>query len=274
VSEPVSEASSVLALCGVRAGFPDRPDFLGPLDLDVKAGEFWGVLGPNGAGKSTLLRVIVGLLPPSAGDVRLMGRSWRHTPVRERARNVAFLPQQPGAPAFATAGEVVLLGRHPHRRGVLFDSPEDLAAVRQVLQATRTDSFADRRLETLSGGETQRVHVAAALAQEPRLLVLDEPTAALDLYHQFAVFDLLRQQARDTGLSLVAATHDLNLAGRYCDRLLLLRDGQVAACGRREDVLRPSVLEAVYHVQFVTHADADGGHRWVLPVERAEEAGP
>ncbi len=273
MSEPAATPLSALALCGVRAGFPDRPDFLGPVDLAVQRGEFWGVLGPNGAGKSTLLRVMVGLLVPSAGEVRLAGRPLRQTPSRDRARHVAFLPQQPFAPAFATAAEVVLLGRHPHRRSVLFDSAEDLAAVQHVMQATATAAFADRRMETLSGGEAQRVHVAAALAQQPRVLVLDEPTAALDLYHQFAIFDLLRQHARDTGLSIVAATHDVNLAGRYCDRILLLHDGRPAACGPCDAVLCPLVLQAVYHVRFAAHADADGRHRWVLPMERLPEAG-
>jgi len=273
VTESLPIPSIVLALHDVRAGFVDRPDFLGPVDLVVKPGEFWGILGPNGAGKSTLLRVTAGLLPPSAGEVWLAGRPWRSTSARDRARWVAFLPQQPSAPAFATAGEVVLLGRHPHRRSVLFDSAEDLAAVQSAMQVTATASFVNRRMETLSGGEAQRVHVAAALAQQPRLLVLDEPTAALDLYHQFATFDLLRQQARDTGLGVVAATHDLNLAGRYCDRILLLDNGRTAACGPRDDVLRPPALEAVYHVRFATHADADGRHRWVLPVDRVPEAG-
>lgn len=274
MSEAACISSSVLALRGVRAGFADRPDFLGPVDLVVKPGEFWGVLGPNGAGKSTLLRVMVGLLAPSAGEVWLADRPWRSMSARDRARGVAFLPQQPSAPAFATAGEVVLLGRHPHRRSMLFDSAEDLAAVQSAMQVTATTSFANRRMETLSGGEAQRVHVAAALAQQPRMLVLDEPTAALDLYHQFATFDLLRQQARDAGLGVVTATHDLNLAGRYCDRILLLHDGRPAACGPREEVLRPAVLEAVYHVRFTTHVDADGRHPWVLPVDRVPEAAP
>ncbi len=274
MSESPCTPSILLALRGVRAGFADRPGFLGPVDLAVKPGEFWGILGPNGAGKSTLLRVTVGLLSASAGEVWLAGRPWRAASARDRARWVAFLPQQPSAPAFATAGEVVLLGRHPHRRSLLFDSAEDLTAVGRAMEVTGTACFVNRRMETLSGGEAQRVHLAAALAQEPRLLVLDEPTAALDLYHQFAVFDLLRQQARHTGLGVVAATHDLNLAGRYCDRVLLLDDGRVAACGPRDDVLRPEALESVYHVRFSTYVDTDSRHRWVLPVERTPEVGP
>jgi iron complex transport system ATP-binding protein len=229
----------------------------------------WGVVGRNGAGKSTLLRVVVGLLEPTAGTVRLMGRPLDRVSRRDRARKVAFLPQQPLSAPAATAGETVLMGRFPHRRYSLFETRQDLAAARAAMEATDTARFMDRSMATLSGGEAQRVHLAAALAQEPKLLVLDEPTAALDLYHQFGTFDLLRSRTDTTGMSVVLVTHDLNIAGRYCDRLLLLDEGKPAACGRREEVLRTDVLERVYRVRFAVHRN--GGGQWVLPIERVEE---
>jgi len=263
-----SHADPVLALENVRYGFPDRPDFLGPVTLTVEPGQLWGVIGPNGAGKSTLLRVVVGLVRPTAGELRLLSRPMDRIPARDRARTVAFLPQQTLAAPFATAGETVLLGRFPHRRYSLFESGHDLAVASAAMEATDTTPFMDRSMATLSGGEAQRVHLAAALAQEPRLLVLDEPTAALDLYHQFGTLDLLRSRADTMGMSVILVTHDLNAVARYCDRLLLLDGGKPAACGRREEVLRTDVLERVYRVRFTVHR-GDGGP-WVLPIERAE----
>lgn len=264
-------ACPILELERLRYGFVDRPDFLGPVDLSVEPGHLWGVIGPNGAGKSTLLRLAVGLWRPTGGVIRLSGRPLADMSARGRAQMTAFLPQQPVAPPFATAGEIVLMGRFPHRRYFLFESADDLAAARAAMEATDTARYANRPMGTLSGGEAQRVHLAAALAQQPKLLVLDEPTAALDLYYQLAVFESLRSQVDATRLSVIVVTHDLNLAGRFCDRLLLLDDGKPAACGRCDDVLGADVLERVYRVRFATPGSDDGGQRWVLPVRRSGE---
>ena len=263
--------SPILQVERLRYGFADRPDFLGPVDLSVEPGHLWGVIGPNGSGKSTLLRLVVGLWRPTGGVIRLSGRPLADVSARRRARMTAFLPQQPMAPPSATAGEIVLLGRFPHRRHFLFESADDLAAAHAAMEATDTARYVNRPMGTLSGGETQRVHLAAALAQQPKLLVLDEPTAALDLYYQLAVFESLRSQVDATGLSVIVVTHELNLAGRYCDRLLLLDDGKPAACGRCHEVLEADVLERVYRVRFATPASDDGGQRWVLPVRRSGE---
>jgi iron complex transport system ATP-binding protein len=262
--------SPMLELSGVRFGYADKQDFLGPVDWTVAPGHLWGVLGPNGAGKSTLLRLAVGLLAPSAGRIRLCGTLIGDLSPRDRARIVSFLPQQPTAPPAATVAEVVMLGRFPHRPYHLFDTPEDLAAAHAAMVATRTASFADRPMRTLSGGEAQRVHLAGALAQAPRLLVLDEPTAALDLYHQLDVFDLLRQQVDKTGMSAIVVTHDLNLADRYCDRLLLLEAGRPAARGGTKDVLALDVLERVYQVRFTSFESRDGRQRWIAPATRMD----
>ncbi len=265
--------TTLLRLTGIRFGYPDQPDFLGPLDWQVDVGHLCGVLGPNGAGKSTLLRIAVGLLQPSAGRVELRGAPLRRMAPRERARLVSFLPQQPTAPPAATVQQIVLLGRFPHRPYHIFDTTEDLVAAQQAMDATNTARFAHRPMSTLSGGEAQRVHLAGALAQRPQLLVLDEPTAALDLYHQLDVFDLLRREVDRTGMSVVVVTHDLNLAARYCDRLLLLDRGRPAASGAEKDVLAMDVLERVYHVRFTTCESRDGQQRWLAPSRRLD-AGP
>lgn len=268
----MADRSLMLEADGLRYGFDIRPDFLGPVSMAVARGQVWGVVGPNGAGKSTLLRLLVGLIRPAQGTIHLKGRPMTRMSVRERARAIAFLPQRPPVSPFTTGGEIVLLGRFPHRRYHLFESADDFEAARRAMAATETAIFANRAMDTLSGGEAQRVHLAAALAQQPELLILDEPTAGLDLYHQFHVFELLRDQVRQTGLTVIVVTHDLNLAGRFCDRVLLLDDGRVAASGTPNDVLQPRVLEAVYGVRFVSYPGEGDGDRWVLPVART--AGP
>lgn len=263
----MNDGRPTLSTEGLRFGYPGHSEFLGPLDLRVSAGCVWGVIGPNGAGKSTLLRLCVGLLVPTGGRVLLAGRMIEQAPPMERARTVAFLPQGPVAPPLATVREIVLLGRFPHRRFHLFESPQDIRIAEDALKQTETLEFADRRMNTLSGGEAQRVHLAAALAQQPRLLVLDEPTLALDPYHQVLIFSILRWLARRQGLTIVVATHDLNLAGRFCDRLLLLADGQAVCCGGPEEVLAPAMLERVYRVAFHSVEDPQDGRRYVWPVE-------
>jgi len=259
----------------IRFGYPGRELFLGPLDLSVNGGELWGVIGPNGSGKSTLLRLSVGLLPAAQGRVLLHGRPIGEIPPLARARQVAFLPQRPEAPPAITARQLVLLGRHPYRRYLLFESSEDFRVAEAALRQTQMLEFADRPLNTLSGGEAQRAHLAAALAQQPRVLVLDEPTSALDPYHQLQIFSILRALAREQGLALLAATHDLNLAGQFCDRLLLLSNGREARRGAPADVLDPETLARVYGVRFRKvdggsghgHASVDRATRpWVLPV--------
>ncbi|MCP4246654.1 MAG: ABC transporter ATP-binding protein [bacterium] len=249
----------------LRFGYPGAGEFLGPLSFDVHAGQVWGVLGPNGAGKSTLLRLCVGLTKPTGGRVLLQEREVGGVRAIDRARMIAFLPQRPDELPDATVREIALLGRYPHRRYRLFESPDDIRIAVAALQQTETIGFADRPMGTLSGGEAQRVYLAAALAQQPDVLVLDEPTASLDPYHQLQIFSILGSLAADRNLAIVVATHDLNLAGRFCHRLLLLSDGKPAACGPPEVALHPELLGQVYRVRFRTVPGADGDRGWVVP---------
>ncbi len=266
------DSPPILRLRGVTFGYQAETVFLGPVNLSAHAGQIHAIIGPNGAGKSTLLRLAIGLLPPRVGEVHLDDRPWPETPPRERARRIAFLSQTPSAPPAVSAEEIVRLGRHPHRGWSPFETPADLDAVRDAMTRTETLALIDRDIATLSGGEAQRVHLAAALAQHPRLLALDEPTGGLDLYHQLRIFDLLHTLAHDDGLAVLVVTHELNLAARYADVITLLHEGRTVAQGPPIDVLRSDVLSDVYRVQFVA-LDPATGPPWLCATAVTPDAG-
>jgi len=265
MTRPTPQAS--LALAGVRFGFVGRPMFLGPVDLQVRGGQCWAIVGPNGVGKSTLLRLMAGLLTPAAGSVNLRGADLRSVSARERARHIAYLGQHPPHELADRVRDVVLMGRFPHRSLGLFESPRDAQIAHQAMEMTGTLAFADRPLATLSGGEAQRVHLAAALAQAPDVLLLDEPTASLDLQHQLAILRILRRLSDEHRMAVVAVTHDVNLATRFCTDVLILHEGQVAAKGSPEKVLTPAVLAPVYGVKLVTLTPETGGRPFLVACE-------
>jgi len=257
-------SSTTLFAKELRFAIDDERWRVDGVSLDLSAGEMLCVVGPNGAGKSTLLKLIVGLLKPLAGQIELAGRSLSDYSAIERARHIAYLPQSPGAPAGLSVADLVRLGRHPHRRFGLFESTADMNVVASALKLTQMNDFADRLLTTLSGGEAQRAHLSAALAQQPRLLVLDEPTANLDLLHQLRIFSLLRSLADGQEMAVIAVTHDLNTAHTYADRVLLLDQGRPAAFGTPDQVLTADRLESVYQVQFETAVAAASGRTCLL----------
>lgn len=231
---------------------------LGPLTLTVGAGEVLGVIGPNSAGKTTLVRLVTGLLRPSAGDVVLDGRFLRRVSATQIARDVAVVPQEGPAAFPFTVGELVMMGRYPHAPRRFFERADDVEVARAAMATTGVLDLAGRPLESLGGGERQRATIARALAQEPRLLVLDEPTAHLDLRHQVACATLLRRLVRERGLAIVLVSHDLGLAAALCDRLLLLAEGRPVRLGAPESVLEPAVLSEVYGCRVVVHASPAG----------------
>jgi iron complex transport system ATP-binding protein len=237
--------------------------------LEVDRGDLVGVLGPNGSGKTTLLRLLGGVLAPASGSVTLEDRPLAEWSRREIARRVAFVPQETTAPFDFTVLDIVLMGRFPHLGAFALEGPEDLAIARRALEATGTAPFEDRRFSTLSGGEKQRVVIAGALAQGPALLLLDEPTASLDLGHQIEVQSLLRRLNADSGVTMVLSTHDLNLAAALCRRLVLLKDGQVVAAGPTEEVLTPDTVRELYHVEAEVVWHARAGHLTVVPIGRS-----
>ena len=263
-----------LAADGVTVRLGGLP-VLRSVSVGARAGEVTGVIGPNGAGKSTLLRVLAGVLRVDAGCVRLGGVDLQGVPANARARRVAYLPQQDAVQPF-TALETVLMGRYPYLRRFQLEGRHDRRIARAAMARTETERFARRSLDRLSGGERQRVLLARALAQQAEVLVLDESLASLDLRYRLAVMATLRQEAA-RGVTVVVALHDVELAGRYCDRLVLLAQGTVAGCGTPLEVLVPDQLRAVFGVEAVVSREAaTGGPRiWLVgPSERAgAEAG-
>jgi iron complex transport system ATP-binding protein len=251
---------------GISASLGDRMVLRG-VDLSVPPGTAVGIIGPNGAGKTTLLRCIAGLLQPSAGSIHLNGRDLASMSDRERARCVAYLPQEAHITFPFTALEVVLMGRHPRLGWLDAESARDIEIARKALAEADALDLAGRPVTQLSGGERRRVLFARALAQEARLLLLDEPTADQDLHHALLLLEKCR---RDSEISVVAVLHDLNLAGRFSDRLLLLDEGRVVAEGEPPEILDPGILNPVYRVS-VSVVEA-GHHRMVVP-DRLPERG-
>jgi iron complex transport system ATP-binding protein len=239
--------------------------------MAVRPGELLGIIGPNGSGKSTLLRLLAGLLTPARGLVELDDAPIKTMGRHALARRIAFLPQIV-QPAFAfTCEEVVAQGRYPHLHALGFLSPADLEAVRRCMETTDTQEFARRPFDELSGGERQRVLIASILAQEADHLLLDEPTAALDIHHQAFVFHHLREFSRQ-GLAVAVVVHDLNLAAQFCDRLLLLSIGEIAAEGTARDVLRVEHLVPAYGGNIAVGENSNtGGPLVTALVERTEE---
>jgi len=235
---------SALELRGVTVELGGRAVVDG-VDANVAEGEWVALIGPNGAGKTTLLRALARLVP-FAGEIRLDGRSLEQIGRGELARLVAVVPQEPSTPPWMTVAEYVLLGRTPHLGPLAKEGVRDREAAGRALARLDLLPFLDRRLGTLSGGEKQRVVVARALAQEAAIVLLDEPTAALDIGHQQQALDLLDGLRAESGLTLVAAMHDLTLAAQYADRMLLLDAGKIVADGVPTDVLTAAVIARHY----------------------------
>jgi len=236
------------------------------VSLTVRRGSLTGLLGPNGCGKTTLLKLMAGVLRPQDGAITLRGRPIHGMSRRTLARQIAVVPQETH-PAFDySVLEMVLMGRHPHLGAFQLEGPEDIALAHDSMSATGTAHLAGRPYMTLSGGEKQRVVIASALAQAPDVLLLDEPTASLDLGYQMEVSSLLHRLNRDRDVSMVLATHDLNLAASLCDSLVLVRSGRVLACGPTRDVLTATMIRQLYDVDADVHVHEASGHLTVVPI--------
>ena len=250
----------------------DERSALQKVSLRLTPGEVVGLIGPNGAGKSTLIKLAAGLLRPRNGSVKLFGdpvTEWRR---RDLARLVALVPQGPYIPPTFTVWESVLLGRTPYLGLLGLAYKSDRRITSQALEWVGIAHLADRRVGELSGGERQRVVLARALAQEPRCLLLDEPTTHLDLNHQVATLSLIRQVASQEGVAVLMVLHDLNLAASFADRLVLLVDGRVVAQGSPAEVLRRERLVTVYGDNITVLTRPDDGHRpAILPRRRSVE---
>ncbi|GAA1826485.1 ABC transporter ATP-binding protein [Actinomadura chokoriensis] len=241
-----------------------RPVLAG-VSLDVPAGSWTAVIGPNGAGKSTLLRAVLGLVP-SRGGISVAGEDLQKLKPRQRARKVAYAAQAPNLPVGMTVYDYTLLGRSPYIPHLGRESARDRAIVEEVLDRLDLTGFAARPLDHLSGGERQRVVLARALAQQTSVLLLDEPTTALDIGHQQQVLELVDQLRLSDELTVVTTIHDLTLAGQYADALVLISGGRVAAAGTPEEVLTRAVVEK--HFDARVHVATGPGGRPVLSLER------
>lgn len=218
------------------------------LTFEVRRGEFVGLVGPNGSGKTTLLKCLSRVLTPHGGVVMLDGREIRKMSPLEVARVCAFVPSEFPAGVSLPVVDVVLLGRHPHVKGVWWEDERDEEVAVEAMERLKISRFANRKLEELSSGEKQRVMLAKALSQEARVLLVDEPVAYLDIGFQLEIMEVLRRLA-DEGVTIIAAMHQLSLAARYCDKLIVLKKGRIVACGSPEEVISEELIEEVYGVR-------------------------
>jgi len=227
--------------------------------FQVAAGEAVGIVGPNSAGKTTILRLLSKVLAPTSGRIFVEGQDLARLPRLALARRLAVVPQEFAVAFPFQVAEVVLMGRYPHEGSAGWGGGRDRAAAWAALEATGITEIAARRVDEISGGERQLVSLARALAQEPAILLLDEPTAHLDLKHQRSVVEILRAHHQARGGTTVLISHDLNLAAELCDRLVLLAQGRLRACGRPEEVMRSTILEAAYGCPVEVEDDPRSG---------------
>jgi len=262
----------ILRLENVSFRYGESDWRLHDVSLRLRPGEMIVVIGPNGSGKSTLLKLAAGVLRPETGHVRLRGCDMAACDRRRIARVLGYLPQQVYYTFDYTVEEVVAMGRFPHLAGLGFLGRRDLDVVEECMELTETLPFRGRPLSQLSGGERQRVYLASILAQEPRLLLLDEPTAALDIHHQARFFRLLRRLVKD-GMAVGVVTHDLNIASLCSRRLVLMDRGTTVREGTPEEVIRTDVLSRVYGEPVAVERDQRSKRPIVLPLTQEDGSG-
>jgi iron complex transport system ATP-binding protein len=238
---------SYLTATNLRLGYDDHV-VIQALNTAIPRGQITAIVGANGSGKSTLLKAFARILAPMAGDVCLDGRSIHSTPTRRLARRLSILPQNPSAPDGLTVYELVSYGRFPHRRWLASLSAVDMRIIDRALQAAELDELRDRPIDSLSGGQQQRVWIAMTLAQGAECMLLDEPTSHLDLSHQLEVMELLTRLNEGERKTVVMVLHDLNLAARYADNMIALRDGRIVVSGSPAEVMTSENLAEVFGV--------------------------
>jgi iron complex transport system ATP-binding protein len=238
----------------------DGNTILRNVEFEVAAGELVGLIGPNGAGKSTLIKIISGLWSGAKGYITLLDKPLKRYSTRQIAQIIAQVPQITALDFPFSVHQIVMMGRNPFLSRFELEAQHDRQIVQRAMQRTNTLALADRLIGTLSGGERQRVLIARALTQEPRLLLLDEPTANLDIQHQIAILDLVRDLVQHDGLGAVAAVHDLELAARFCDRVVLIYEGEILANGTPDVVLTADNIRHAYEVESQAYVDPITGH--------------
>lgn len=238
--------AEVLASNDLEGGY-GKKQIISGVTLDVQCGEWLSIIGANGSGKSTFLKLISRLLTPKGGVVLLNGRNIHSQPVREVAQELALLPQQTLIPKGITVTELVSLGRNPHQEWWQWQLDADSQQkVKESIEQTQLVAFRDRPVESLSGGERQRAFLAMALAQSPRILLLDEPTTFLDLRYQLELLELLKKLQLSQNLTIVTVLHDMNLSARFSDRLAVMQSGQLLAIGTPQEILQPAIIRSAF----------------------------
>ncbi|OGS26522.1 MAG: hypothetical protein A2297_02855 [Elusimicrobia bacterium RIFOXYB2_FULL_48_7] len=257
---------NLLDIKNLSCGY-DGKEIIKNISFSVNKGAFLGILGPNGAGKTTLFKALAKFLKPMNGGIIFQGENTAGISAGNLAKKVAVLPQVLDVPFSFTIEEFVLLGRHPHLKKLEIPKKKDYAIVENAMAKLDIDYLRHRKLKDLSGGERQRALIAQALAQEPELLLLDEPVNHLDIKHQIEILDLLKD-LNSAGLTVIIILHDLNLASEYCDNLLLLNDGRIHSSGTAESVLKYEILEEVYKTVLIVEKNPLSGKPYILLVSK------
>ena len=257
-----------LKITGIEFAYGQRVVLQG-ISLEAELGEIVGLVGPNGSGKTTLLRIVTGSLAPHQGEIYIQGRKLPSLQPRDRARLVAMVQQNPAVPQGFTALEMVLMGRNPHLGLLQWEGRKDVELCQRAMELTETWEFAHRLVSSLSGGELQRVFIARALAQETPVLILDEPTAHLDISFQTGIFDTVERVHRSTKVTVLVAMHDLTLAAQYCDRIAALHQGSILAIGEPREVLTAELISRVFGTPVSVVEHPVHGTPVVLPVGQA-----
>lgn len=245
--------------------YMDKPVLKG-ISLSIELGEFVGLIGPNGSGKTTFFRILSGVLRPQRGTIEINGRRIGSYHRKDLAQLIAVVPQETVVTFPFSVTEIVLMGRAPYLKGLAFEKTSDLEIVRKSLEETDVLPLADRLISELSGGEKQRVIIARALTQEPQIMLLDEPTSFLDIKHQLDVYDLLHRLNMERRMTVIAVSHDLNLAAQYCSRILLLNNGQVVSDGSPEKVITEENISEVYGAEVLIEKNEVIGSPFVIPL--------
>ena len=239
------------------------------LCFSISEGEFFIIIGPNGSGKTTLMKIIAGILKPKKGDLQIFDRRLKDYTRKDLAKTIALVPQMTLVDFPFTVAELVLMGRSPHLSMLGFEQEKDLKIARNAMALTDIEHLADRPLDRLSGGECQRVFIARAICQEPKIILLDEPTASLDLANQVKIMDLMEKLKKEIGFTIIVVSHDVNLAAMYSDRLLMLKAGEIVGLGKPGSVLTFQSLEEVYNCKLLVDESPVGKFPRVTLVPRS-----
>ena len=257
--------TSAVEIENIAYAYGRRP-VLESLTFSIPQGDFFIIIGPNGSGKTTLMKIVAGIQKPIHGAIRILGRDIHRYTRKELARKIAYVPQRMPVDFPFSVMEIVLMGRAPYQGMLGFENDKDLEKARQAVRFTGIEHLAERRLNQLSGGECQRVFIARAICQEPYVMLLDEPTASLDLSHQVRIMDLMEQLKAEKQITVVMVSHDVNLAAMYGNRLLLLDKGHIAKIGPPENVMTYQTLERSYGCPLLVDESPLGGFPRVTPV--------